>query len=528
VVESSEARRWDFTHHVITHASGIAWTSFNCSLPPLFPHLPPGLKFLSKTFQVVPIVKNPLAEISLQEAQRIKPEAKVGEALQVDLPVKADLPTEILRARKDLFDLFKVKKGDIKVRFENLTIEATARPKVGKVLEGLATYPTPPPVPHRISLSVAGFTVYLDSLFISPTTATARAELEFPPSIIDGSACRPGRVRLGNITLSSACQFHAEFPDSTFGPWTIDNTGLIISGQGFIADFSATWKWPGWTGPPPLLPSWRGVILLSGATTPGSSGTIVSNTGYLKAPYAFTNGLVTGLGLAANFTLTAPFAFKALQPFGYDLSLTAGTLRVQDSHISGGNFLNGDLFLPELAVIDQTGSRIKAHYDSLHVQDDLDLYGRVKIEQPLFWGEFTKTTPGLRAYAVGVPTEGHFYLSGTYKAPFYPLDASGFKEPSVFLLPISAHLEAENLQGVTVWGFPGFIIFTPDTPGPTPIGFGPGTLGRSWLHVASRGVHGSIAIYEYPNTPLKLGPTYQPFYVGKVPFSTNLVRVLQK
>ncbi|MGC9326769.1 MAG: hypothetical protein ACP5I1_03970, partial [Candidatus Hinthialibacter sp.] len=378
------------------------------------------------------------------------------------------------------------------------------------------------PFPSRISLESSGFTTYLDSLCLFPASATAEAVLEFPASLTSGVDCQSATLDLGEITITQDCQYHKSFPDDEFGPWQACGTPMQIVGAGFVADFSKTWSY---SGTPALAAGWRGVVLMGGETIPGDPDTTLSNTGYLKAHYSFSNALVTASGLTTDFTLMEDFRFTTLQPLDYSILLYSGGLSMENCQIVGGSFSNGLIVLPEAAVVDSNRKAIEAFYTTLTVQNDMDLYSdSINIGQDFVWGELSRTSPAYYAYHAQKPEASHFYLSATMKNAFWPLDGGNFKYPS-FYTPMQDSLEAQGIQGLTAFNLSDFEVFTPDTPGQKSIVFR--YTDRSWMIVGSKGVHAYFRIEDYPD-PLELGPTHEGYYEGvdykgaKVPFLTNL------
>ncbi len=104
---------------------------------------------------------------------------------------------------------------------------------------GKAFYPTASPDPEKpAKLSTAGFTVLLDSLSLTPAAATASARLVLPSSLIDKSGCQPAVLKLGTISIGAGCQIYKELPDSTYGPFIMDQTGMVFKGKGYTVDLS--------------------------------------------------------------------------------------------------------------------------------------------------------------------------------------------------------------------------------------------------------------------------------------------------
>lgn len=469
-VRYDDGRQWDETRGMIVKASGTGWTNFTCDIGTLFPLLSATKVLVSKAFQVVQVVRNPLLEVSLDEARLIRANAQPGELLQMDLPATADISGEIVRVRHEVFEQLKRGKGAVKVQFEDFSIAPTTRPGVGKVTEGRASYPTASPVPSRITLDVAGFTVYLDSLWLTPASAYARAELELPPSIMIPDSGMPARVSLGRIPINSSCQFYAVLVDSSYGPWTVENTGMVIKGTGLVADFSTTWGWRARPGRPSADSLWRGVRLINGSTV---SPTLpdTSNAGYLRAPYLLENTRVTSAGLSAQLTLERPFTFVTFAPLGYRLTLNAGKLQIEHGALRKGEF-NADGMIPPGATkghgIQQLFHCTKLMVDSLYrLQGKADtIEGSIRMSE-----RFT-----ISAH------EGSFFLPAA-PAGLSPLF---FDTLSCDRKDVSNLLDTLFLPGLTVNRFiDSMDIHSPDASTPISLAFING-----WFNVCSQGVVG--------------------------------------
>lgn len=525
-VERYQSRQWDFAEKVIVGASGLAWTSFSCDKPFVIPEWDSWLTLDKRRFRIVKRVTHPANQIALLEAQRLDPSLKTGDVIDLSVPkaLRYNEPVTVARLR-EVLELPEAslsgllgwpKKGQILVRFENLTIRATNLPNTGEVISGLAKYPATPRIPHHLNLSIAGFSLHVDTLEITNAEARVEAVLELPTSIVDANQSQVARVPLGTVTISSSCEFYKVLPSAAFGAWTVE-PGIEFQGAGIIADFSKKWSWPGWIVPPFFAPSWRGLILKQGKTVP-ISGPVVSNIGYLKAPYDFHQATVTAAGLSARFELQQLFQFTSAHPYGYDVGLQNGWLQMERGEISEGKFTNGNIKLPELAVSDQQGDRIAAGYQILNVQEDLDLFTEIQVLQEMFWGEFTQTNPRLKAYSTEQPSAGYFYLSASHKSTYWPFEPSGFARPILF--PAETRLEVLGMQGATIWSPRRFTVFTPDTQAAKPIVFSPDGS-HSWLNVTSAGVHGEIVAEAVTTSPLLLGNTARSFYVATKSFATT-------
>jgi hypothetical protein len=516
-----EHRQWDFSNGLIVHASGTAWLVFDCQ--PVI-HRPPfwQLATIEKNLRVVDIVKDATQEIALTDARQLEPAAAIGSTMTLKLPAYATTAAQLSQAIQQQIQWQFRPAGAITVHFDDLTIRPTGIPDTGLVLAGAAAYPTVPPDPANASLSISGFILYLHSIALTPLRATVEAELEMPVSVVDPGTGHPGRVDLGSFPITSSCVFRRELPRTAYGPWGVGNTGMQVKGTGVTADFDPSWASPAApAGSPAATPSWLGALLGSGATLPAVP--VVSNSGYLSAAYSYPIAWVTGPGLNGQFTLTAPYEFESLEPFGYRVNISTGHLDLVDSAVADGQFDRDKLILPKQAVLTTAGNPVQAEHEQLQLNANLDLVGSATLSQPIRWGEFTAHPPSSTFYEAQGFSFGRFYLAGTYRTNYFPLDATDdFLEPNAILYP----LPAIGLQGLTVF-FPRFLqVDTLDTPTRVPLRFVSTNDNRAtadWLNFSFGGVHGRLQnMLSQPGTNTALGPIYQPFYVGQKPFLAGL------
>jgi hypothetical protein len=516
-----EHRQWDFSNGLIVHASGTAWLVFDCQ--PVI-HRPPfwQLATIDRNLGVVDVVKDSAQEITLADARQLEPSAAIGSRVTVKLPAYATTAAQVSQAIRQQIQWQIRPAGAITVHFDDLTIRPTAIPDSGLVLAGTASYPAVPPDPVNASISISGFTLYLHSITLTPTRATVEATLEMPISVVDPGTGHPGRVDLGTFPITSRCVFRRELPQTAYGPWGVGNTGMQIKGTGVTADFDPSWASPtAPAGSPAATPSWLGALLGSGTTLPAAS--VVSNSGYLSALYSYPFALVTGAGLNGQFTLTRPYAFDSLEPYGYRVDISTGHLDLIDSAVADGQFDRDRLILPGKAVLTTAGNPVQAEHEQLQLDANLDLVGSATLSQPIRWGEFTAHPPTSTFYEAQGFSFGRFYLAGTYRTNYFPLDATDdFVEPNAILYPPPA----TGLQGLTVF-FPRFLqVDTPDTPTRAPLRFVSTDDNRAtanWLNFSFGGVHGRLQnMLSQPGSNTSLGPTYQPYYVGQKPFLAGL------
>jgi hypothetical protein len=365
---------------------------------------------------------------------------------------------------------------------------------------------------------VAGFRVEVSQLVITAKGAIASGFLEFPKSIIDPATGHPGRVPLSNFPITKQCEFHQQL-SSAFGPWAIGNTEMVVQGKGVTADFDKSWAPPGIDASSPAAQaSWRGAILSTGDTIPATTP-VTSNSGYFRAAYHFNNAEVTAPGLRGHFTLTAPFVFESLQPVGYRVQYSGGTLDLEVSALDHGALLAGEVIAPLEAAQSTPGVPVRSPFTNLFVDGGLDLAGSTTLDRPVSWGEYTQTPGKPTFYQARNFTRPRFYLAGTNRSNYFPISSTGdFTQP---LAPLGDP-RIDGMQGLTAYLPRQFTIFTTDTPGKRRLDFhalDDNTANPNWINISFGGVHARMNNFITDQGSNKdLGPTSESFYAGVDPF----------
>jgi hypothetical protein len=521
-VRSWQSKTWDFRNHRIIKANGVARLSFDCQPRLVLPF--PGKILVDRTFKVVLTVHNPALEIGLADAKTLDAQAIPGSTISVRLPNDAHTAAQISRDLSILLHWPLLPATDIEVQFTDLTIVPTPIRGTGQVLQGTATYPVPASGPAISTLPRNGFVVNLSGLTITPHGTSADGVLQMPVSVIDPGTGHPGRIALGNFSVTKQCVFHSALPTLSYGPWAIGDTEMQVQGTGVVADFDPAWASPGAPTSATATPSWEGVLLGAGQTIPPPGGGVVSNSGYVRGQYSYPFGVVVTNGFAARLTLTAPISFETLQPYGYTVQISSGAIDLLDSGIADGDFGPTEAKAPVTAATTGSGAPVLAAIPGLLLRSNLDLSGAAKVVSPIAWGDYTSQPASTTYYKAAQFLSSVFYISGTNKDNFFPLDTQdNFAEPPSlcnFQLPGA-------MQGLTVC-FPGRLeVETTDTPQSTPLEFTAvnqdSRATEGWLNLASDGVHGRLLnLASTPGTSLDLGPVGQSFYVGVTPFRAAL------
>ena len=397
----------------------------------------------------------------------------------------------------------------IPVRFTDLTIEPETGEDLGAVQSGTASYPYTGGPAVDIRLEAAGFTLHFETLELAPKSARSAVTLELPESLVDPATCQPARVALGELTVGSSCGFHGDFPALAWGPWVVGDTGVLVQGTGLVLDLDT-----GWSDSPTLPDSWRGLILPAGATVPEPTGSVISNRGYLKAGYDFSDGLVTQGGLQAHLALSTTYRFDSLLPHGFRITLGSGSIDLDESRVAGGKFLSGSVALPLTAAQTSGGDRLYGFFTDLAVQPDGDLDAAIDVGNYPHWGELVLTAPALRPFATSSPSAGHFYLPADHAAPALPEGPGGLEAPSL-PDPIAASMESEGVHGAYFQGFDEVFVYSPESPGTT-LRFTADA--EAWIHVAGHGLHGELILVDSTSPEDPLGDAGSVHYQSNQPF----------
>jgi len=524
VISYTDKGSYDLANNVAVGLSGEAKFEFNCPNSTIFPILRKLQKV--NTLKVVNTINKPTAEITLEEAKLIDPSAKVGHTISNETVNRNLAIADRQYFLDERFKDFQLVPQDdmIHVRFEDVTISPTPSETKCTITKGQAWYPTitpKPPVP--VELEIAGFTMLMDSIVLHPSGGSVLARLELPKSISDATGCGPAILDLGKIYLSSACMLYKELPDSTFGPFVMDQTGMVFHGSGYTMDLSYFHAIPG-SGAHPM---WRGIVFNEGETIIDSSKTIISNTGYLGAAYKFKDAKVYFNGLHGKFNLKQSFSFTTLLPYYFQIDINNGYLDVEKCEVSGGQFTNGNIRLPKVAVCDGSpDNQITANFSNLTVQSDLDLAGKVTLSNKLYWGELEKVEKIFYAATPKstIPNYAWFYLPGEPTTRFVPKAKTDFNIS--WSSDIAADLETNQISGVTILHLLDFDIHTLDIPNPESnmISFREGkgvSLNGSWINIEGNGVNAHFTIYPQSQNE-ELGNPSITFYKGKDPFNATI------
>ena len=512
---------------VIRHVSGSGWTSFTCCSALWSDALNPSVTshFLDTSFFVVDRVRDSAREISVSEAALIRGDAVAGDTIRLEMPLPDSTQFDFARVREDYFRHARLRgKGCVPVGFRDVDIELVTKDSVGRITSGSIVYNAAGDYRKTaIELQVAGFTVLVKTLRVTPTTARANALLQFPSCLPSGSQCAPAEVNLGIIDISPQCEFFVERPDETFGPLWLGNTGIVVHGKGFVADFSKVRRCAGVD--PALSPKWRGVCLMDGSTLSAGGDVVVSNSGYLRAPYTFESALIDTRGFSGKLTVQQPYAFETLIPLRYKVAFDGGELALKNNEVQEGELTGCTIGLPLPAVV-SNDQQVVVTADVLQVQPDRDLLGRIDLVGPLEWGELTHSQGRTRAFSADTPDGGEFYLSSQYRDPYYSVLTTAAQIPE--LLSDTAY-EAYGIQGATLRGLRNLVVYTPDTPNEKPIRFRCRSLTPEFINIGSQGVFGQLTMAAVQRTStavdsdtLNLGPIHATTYKGGTPFEIVL------
>jgi hypothetical protein len=503
-------------------ASGTAWTSFQCGPWAILdlsgvmerPIMPFALKVVDK-------VEHPQTQISYVAARQLRSGIQLGEVLRLDVAMPVEDLAELIKGGLHLGDWLPggKKKGQILVRFENVTIQPDpGDPSQGRIVEGEAVYPAEPRKPDVLRLALDGFTAEIHSLVLTPGGATADVTLILPHTLGASDNCGPAMLHLGSTAITSRCELYAERPDAAFGPWIVGETGMIISGTGYTADFSPA------KSPIPRPTFWKGLKLHRGTADGTALLSRDSNTGYMAAHYTLWSTWVAAGGFEGEIRLIEALEFQPVNPFGTVVGIEGGWLRAAGSRIVGGQLGPGWVSPPAIGACDGSPGRpLKAKFLRVDVLTDMDVAGEVTFDAgtQMAWGELTHTGSETVAWMANARS-GYLYLPAGPAPTLNPEMPAGFLDPGLVggAAGNLAALKAKGISGVTITFLRDLLIFSPDRPNGTnnPI-LVPHIHG--WMRIASQGVDGELEEIESASDQ-ELGDITRTGYVGNKPFKSTL------
>lgn len=519
---------WNAEASEFRNAAGTAWLRFDCEgawVNPLAPRPGQVLPKLRQSLEVVSNVENRQTQISLVEAQSIKPDIEIGQSLTVEMSVRQSQLQEIVQLGTGVLGWLEQPpaSGQILVEFKNATVllEGSGA-TIGQIVDGEAVYPVPRrPIPPVIEVDVDGFTLVISTLHVTPTGATGSVVVRLPGGIASVDSCESATLDLGVIDVPPSCGIYVDAPAAQYGPWLLGDTGLEIQGTGYVLDLRPLPVFP----PFPPLP-WtppRGLRLAAGTATGENTVFDPCNTGYLRGHYAYASALIVADGFKGLIELEDPCSFRALNPWGDVVTLRAGWLDLAESEIVTGEFGPGEIELPSDAVCETAaGTKVVVPFGTVNVQPNLDLAGVVDYAGlPISWGELTHHGAEVIAWTVHVGA-GYVYLPAGAVPSYFPESGGTFSGPSISSIVDASltALAAMNVSGVTFAEVKEASVFSPDRPGGTGDPLKLSHL-AGWLRIASRGVDGELLTYNsLPNE--HLGEPARPGYVGVTPFAVDL------
>ena len=536
--EYDKGGNWDEASKTYQHLNGIGRVQFSCQKPLVFPWAAAIWKDAVMKPVLVKVVDSVVDnnQLTVNDAALLGLKTQVGTQVELMLPHYADKAVDLSRY---LTDVLAVKKPEgIRVRFTDITVKAIKQgASRGAVLAGIARYPSDPPIPEApFRLNVApGFQLEVSALVISPIKGSAAtARLILPPSLSQDNNCEGAALDLGSIALSPKCEFYKELPDSNYGVFNVGATTLGVAGRGYVVDFSSALTY----APVAKPAAWKGVVLLKGDSKGSPVDSVISNIGYLQAPYAFTLGLVESTGLSAVFNNTAPYRYGTTQPFGYTLAFATAQVTVAASQVSGGFLRNGTAALPRSAVRQANDASITLTQMSMVIRPSMDLMGFALIlpNIGLYWGDLIAAGGGERkSFGIeNISREAILFFSAKPRPVFQPVSGSGktFANPLFTVSP--GVIDSFSIQGATFFNFSVLVVNAPDIPGNwrpndpvmpwnnSPVRFMLTGNTQKWLNVMTEGVNCNIAgdIGDAP-PGLKLGDPSKPLYVGIDAFQTQ-------
>ena len=376
------------------------------------------------------------------------------------------------------------------VEFENLKAEwgtgDTADVIAGEIKEDFS---------FPLEVKVEGYSVFVNDINMSVDSAISELAVKVT-CLCDTLSCEALALEPFSSRVSPAIDLYRELPAKERGPFVLGETGILIkSTDKLVVDLSRT-----------ITPSNIGISFNQGETIE-QPGMYNSNTGFLYGKYTFTDGKLNSSGFSATFQLASPFNFSSINPMGFDVSLTSGYLRIDSCKVKKGKFSNGLITVRkgERGVYKSDGTQFFVSYDSLLVDSELNIYGRVLNGEEMRWGGFGATWD-----------VGQFRLRSKPAEFISPVKSDSFK--------IYSSAELDSLSGLTIKYDKDHYIFTIysiDTEDPIEIS---GGILIGYFNIQAFGVSGILQPFSdsRPRDSVMLGNIKLSQYRSKKPFITNI------
>ncbi|WP_162852618.1 hypothetical protein [Dinghuibacter silviterrae] len=479
-----------------------------------------------QTVDIVDQVSDPSRQLSVSQAKALGISLGAGEHVQVQSPTSIAKNANLAQL---IGPVHWIQPG-VTVRFDGVSTHPL-RAGYGDVSVGTASYPASPGGgPFTLDVA-AGFQLTVDTMTIRPgQNAAATGRLWLPNTLTGPGNCQGASIGLGTISLSNACEFYKELPDSNYGTWGVGNTTLTVHGHGYVADFSSTQHYSG----DPHPASWKGVDLLNGSSDGTTGDTVLSNIGYLQGHYTYALASVDGGGLAAGFILASPYTYYASQPLGYIINFDTARINVDSSQVTGGLIVGGRIILPRTAARLLDDSAVVLTRPVMGVGKNLDVGGFVNIPPNTFvyWGDLVAAGGGdQKSFGLGgFDSAAMVYFSAQPK-PFRPPLMAGPNSIFDSTRDLSlVDLDSLGFEGVTFKNFTALVVNTPQSPShfdpqkPTVSLAGShlalklGYQRSQWMNVVSQGVHCNVHAKIVAADTVRLGDPSESLYDGVTPF----------
>ncbi|MBN1755127.1 hypothetical protein JW877_02835 [bacterium] len=364
----------------------------------------------------------------------------------------------------------------IEVNFSNLEAEII-RDEVGNIISGDILEDFDPPVPEEVK----DFDIEIHQLFLTPDSAHAVVSV-YLPCLYDSNSCEQANVGPFKTSFDPNCNIYHVFhyPVDTMGqgPYRIDDLGVYFSLQdSLIIDLSELRS-------PAGFPNDTAIIFFPRGKTVASKDSIVSNTGFLKGEYTFTDGYLTELGLNTVFSLRDTLRFETISPASFMLTLFphssgVGEFEIRDCRYVQGKF-KAEIKLPHY-VFDPAGKPATGKIALLEVDSTLSMSGKVELNTEMRWGGF-----GLKTRE---PHNQIFRITAAPDSFYNPVHGDS--------LYLDTTIVKHKLTGLSFYLISGggspadsFFVYTPDAREYFRFGEVYDVVG--WLNVGMRGVSGKL------------------------------------
>ena len=326
---------------------------------------------LTQAVQVVTELLYPQTEITLADAQRLRPGVALGDTVSLGFEVdRADLQA-IARSPRRADWLTRTHAPLVSPSSSAISRSALRSDGLDRVIEGRSSIPIAGPFRGPIEIVIDGFMLVISSLELSPHRSTAAPTVRLPGGSRDVDSCRPATIDLGRDPLVADCDFYVDAPDQAYGPWLLGDTGSGHRRHRLRARPEHDAE------PAPGRRAGVGSCSVRGTATGENFVPDPCNTGYLRGHYTYADAIVVSSGFFGSFYLAEPVSVQRAQPARPDVHVDAADGRLVQRDRPRRVEARVDGRSRRRRVRGPAGSPGGTRSTAVSIQPDLDLAGAV-------------------------------------------------------------------------------------------------------------------------------------------------------